>query len=385
MCIGIIGAGVQGFSTAVLLSQMHNISKIIICDRDCTLLKRVLEKINSEKVTCVICDVINLASKRLFFKDCDVIIDLLPPRYTLCVMDFALQIDANYINSAFDEPFWSELISHQVLSKHREFCEIKKSAFLGFGYSPGLTNIIIRKYCDIFDSIDSISIYGTYSYDEFSNDSPWIQTWSPEQATKDYLTKPCVFQNGKYLHVALFSEKECIDFGPFGQHLVSLHSHEEVYSIPRTIKKQIGTLRFKFQYNDFLEKLSRLGFLPDNTISLHGNIIRPFDLLVKLIPSPIRKYLDGVDFMAEDYITKIVFCGKAENQEQKFTVTVPVPRSYVSGIDPEVAVPLATMCQLLTHQQRYGIIFPEEISADLFLEKLEKISDFQESCHFEEV
>ena len=385
MEIGIIGAGVQGFSTAILLSTLSDVSRIILCDRDSMLLTFLSKKIHSRKINPVICDVTDLTDKITYFSNCDIIIDLLPPKYSLNVMNLALKINAHYINSAYDEPFWSEIVHNRELSMNEDFRQNNKTALLGFGYSPGLVNVITRKYCDMFDSIESVEFYGTYLNDEFDNASPWIIQWSPEQALKDYFTKPCVYCNGRYDFVELFSERELFDFGSFGVHSVCLHSHEEVYSIPRTIGKHIKSVRFKYQYNDFFEKLSRFGFLPTNSIDLNGQVVKPFDVLVHLVPKPLYYYLCDSQEPESDYVSIVVIVGMVHEKRLKFRITIPTPDCTIPQINPEVAIPIATACRLLSFGLNRGILFAEQVSSNLFLSELNKLTYFRESCTTEEI
>jgi len=87
------------------------------------------------------------------------------------------------------------------------------------------------------DTVKSIKIVGVNASDHTNKDTPWIQNWSPEQSLRDYFTKPCILENGSFRFPDIFSNRETVDFGCFGKHEVSLHSHEEVYSLPRTIGK----------------------------------------------------------------------------------------------------------------------------------------------------
>ncbi len=391
MDIGIIGAGVHGSAVALVFSMMKEINRITLCDNNSDVLTRVKQKINSEKITTYVLNADDTASMVQAFCGCEVIIDMLPPNLAPAVMKVAIIIKSHYINSAFEQPFWSELVNDRPLHFNAEFININKTAILGCGNSPGLVNVFVRKYCDAFDTIETIQIVGLSISGETNEDCPWVQNWSPEQSLRDYFTKPCILTNGRFSFLETFSNREIIDIGCFGKREVSLHSHEEVYSLPRNIRKGIRNCEFKYQFNDFLEKLSRLGFTPDNNIIIDGVEISPCTVLVGMIPVPVESYLREKSAPpTDDYVTKIFISGIKDKKRLSVCVTLPPLSEFMHDIlkyrmsNIEVALPIAVATKLMLSGLRYGIVFPEEIEPSVFISTLSEFVKYHEDVQFTE-
>ena len=377
-------------TVASVLAKLSYISRIILCDSNSGILGLVAKRISSEKIITRTLNANDTAQMIQTFNGCDVIIDMLPPRLAPSIMTIAIAVRTNYINSAFEQPFWNELISGAALSFSAEFKNIEKTAILGCGNSPGLVNVIVRKYCDKFDSIESVRIAGTNIANDKLINSPWIQYWSPEQALRDYFTRPCVLINGSYAFNNVFSERDSVDFGQYGSHIVSLHSHEEVYSLPRILRKGIRICEFKYQFNDFLEKLSRLGFTPNKYVVINGVKINLFDALVKLIPLPVENFIQedpNAAYCPEEYVTKISITGThidTQSYQRKINLILPPLWKATNALEQfgtkniDVAVPIAVGIKLLEKGLKHGIVFPEEIDPSSFLAVLNEFVDYHE-------
>ena len=124
---------------------------------------------------------------------------MLTPELSESILKIALQNDANYISTAFDEPFWSAIINGQELPYQKEFQEKGLVALLGCGDSPGLVNVFVKKYCDCFDKVTDIEMYGAYKKGASGLLLGWDPGWSQKQAYKDYISNPAVFRDGQFM------------------------------------------------------------------------------------------------------------------------------------------------------------------------------------------
>ncbi len=77
--------------------------------------------------------------------------------------------------------------------------------------------------------------------------SDWAPGWSPEIALADFAEPPMIFENGQYKTVPIFSRDEDYQFPePFGKILIASHSHEEPYTLPYYIGKNVKEVDFKY-------------------------------------------------------------------------------------------------------------------------------------------
>lgn len=124
----------------------------------------------------------------------NVVIDMVMPWMATYVMKGALKAKANYINTAFDDPYWDEFLLGtpiEDLTLCKEFKEAGLTALFGCGFAPGMTNILARRFADRLDSVESIKMRigkaniepGEGAYDWVLR--PWNPVWSPKQALID--------------------------------------------------------------------------------------------------------------------------------------------------------------------------------------------------------
>src|SRR6185503_9376948 len=89
-----------------------------------------------------------------------------------------------------------------------------RSALLGCGASPGVVNIVCRRYCDELDTVERIEIRAEFPVPaQKEMVKKWVPTWSPEQQYFDFCDSPCLFHDGKHEHMPQFYEPEEYDFG----------------------------------------------------------------------------------------------------------------------------------------------------------------------------
>ena len=200
----IVGAGGQGGPCASILSKDDSVEEIRLADIDLDAAEKVAKRINSEKIKIKQVDATNPDDVASIADGVDLVMDFVMPWMATFVMKGALKARAYYVNTAFDTPFWQELVAGKPLSLHDEFKEAGLTALLGCGMSPGFINVLIRQQCDKLDIVDSIRIRlgkhktGGGEYDDLINLEPW---WAPIQALKGCADNAVCFENGEYRYV----------------------------------------------------------------------------------------------------------------------------------------------------------------------------------------
>ena len=148
MKVLIVGAGGQGGPCTSILSKDDSVEEIRLVDIDLNVAERVAEKVNSEKIRIKKVDATNSDDVAKIAEGVDLVMDFVMPWMAPFVMKGALKAKACYVNTAFDTPFWEELVVGKPLSLHNEFKEAGLTALLGCGMSPGFINVLIRQQCD---------------------------------------------------------------------------------------------------------------------------------------------------------------------------------------------------------------------------------------------
>ncbi len=384
----VVGAGAQGGPCASILSRDAETTGVVLADLDGGLLKKVEQKIGNKKVTTARVDASNVNEIVEAGRECDLVIDLMPPWLAVNVMKAALEIGANYVNTAFDRPFWDQQVAGEPLEFADAFKNANLAALLGCGMTPGLLNVMVRYYTDKLDTVDSIRLrVGGRNINQDPYDhifEPWNPGWSPKQALIDCAAYPHVFKAGEYELVQPYAELEEWEFpDPIGELLVSHHSHEEVYSLPRTIGKGTSYCDFKYVVSYQPAVLVTLGLASQEELDLNGVKVKPIDLVTKLLPKPGNKFLEETRETAavssRNMFMSMTLCIEGEKNGSRAEYRVNCPRFGNPGEElfnrfgtaiVDVALPAVIGAKLISENGAKGIIFPEQLDPQRFIDRL---------------
>lgn len=388
MKVFLIGAGAQGGACASVLSRDGKVNEVVLADLDGELLKKVKEKINSEKLKTTQVDASDVKQIIEASRGCDLIIDLMPPWMAVNVMKAALEIGAHYVNTAFVEPFWSQQLAGEPLELSSAFKDSNLTALLGCGKAPGLLNIMTRLYTDKLDSVESVKFrVGSRFITEGPYDQllkPWNPGWSPKTALLDCAASPHVFSEGQYKLVEPYTGIEEWEFpAPIGKMLISQHSHEELYSIPINIGKGISYCDFKYIVAYQPAMMVTLGLASEEEIEFNGVKIKPVDFVTQFIPKTNNMFLEetlesAVKRMREKHFSMIaIIDGKKDGKKVQYVVNCPMYRDTGEELFKlfgtaivDVALPAVTGGKLIVEGAVKGVIFAEQLDPNRYLELL---------------
>ncbi len=384
MKVAIIGAGLQGEGCATILSRDNEITEIYLGDIDQNRLNLCKKNIHSNKLHIKLVDANDLEDLVAFLSNSDVCIDMLLPQYCPNVMKAALKVGINYINTAYDVPFWENILHGEELYLDKEFKDKGLTALLGCGDSPGLVNVFVKKYCDKLDKVDSIIIHGIYSNSEYDPLKIWNPGWSLKQAYIDFITPPYIYRNKKFIKMSPFSEIESVNYHDYGMHNIALHSHEEAYSLPRTIKN-LQNCEFKYEIDKYAATLYAFGFNRDKSIEINNYKINTLDFLFELIKELDSKKVNIDDVNSKDeYYSILEIFGVKNNQKKVYKVLLkPLYANRKEIIEKfgtlkiDVALPCVVGIKCL-EQAKKGVIFAEELDAEKFIAILNTYVKYEE-------
>lgn len=394
MKILIMGAGAQGSAAASILANDNGVDEVVLADFDKDLADRVVAKIGPEKFTTAKVNADNLDEIVALADGCDAIMDFVMPWHVPNVMNAALKVGAHYVNTAYDAPFWDQLVNGEELYLQKEFQEAGLTALLGCGGTPGLYNVVARLYADKLDTVDTIQFRCLTQHDDSIENKvkPWNPGWAPAQALIDYCSEPIIFENGEYKKVKPFNEPEIYDFGDILKNCWAVHhSHEEAYSIPHVFKdKGIKNCNFKYILDEQAATFFCMGFTPDNEIELNGQKIKPFDVLIALTEHPGDGFFEEQP-PAEDDQGTILWAQSAEiygtkdGEEKSYKVWIPgyflYPKEVYESCGTtlvNVALPAFVGIKMCIEGTKKGVIFAEELDPNRFLEIMkEKVPSYE--------
>lgn len=394
MKVLVMGAGKQGAAAASICAKDNVVESIILADINLELADKVAAKINSEKITTKMVNANEIDDIAAAAKGCDVIMDFCLPWHVPNVMQAALKAGTHYVNSAYDAPFWDQLVNGEKLYLYDEFEKAGLSALLGCGGCPGIYNVVARLYADKMDTVESVY----YKCLEVPNTSlenkvkPWNPGWAPAQALIDFSVEPIIFEDGKYKRMPIFSGLEYYDFkGTMPPCPAAYHSHEEAYQTPYCFKdKGIKNCNFKYLVDEQAATFVKMGFVPDKVIKVDGQQVKPFDVLISMVEKASDGFLNEVPPTGNEkfellYPQCTEVNGTKDGKPVSYTVMIdyfyahPIECYNACGcLGVSVALPVVLGAKMLIEGAKKGVIFAEELNPNRFMELVyEKIPSFE--------
>lgn len=393
MKVIIVGAGGQGGACASILARQDEIDEIRLVDLKEETAKAVADQIGSPKIKTGSVNATNSEDVARAAAGVDVVIDMVMPWMVPYVLKGALLAKANYINTAFDVPYWDEFLEGkgpEALSLSKEFKEAGLTALFGCGFAPGWTNVLARRFANRLDKVDSIKmrigkgakIPGEHPYDWALR--PWNPGWSPKQALIDCASPTYALEEGKYVQYPPFGGLEMWDFPqPVGTLPVTHHSHEEIYSMPSTFPG-VKYVDFKYYLMYQPAMLYAQGLCSQEEIEVGGVKVKPLDVVTALIPPPVNNVFGATDeqlaYADKTAFIELVVEVAGEKDGKKVAWTANCPKMNAPGPELKklygtalvyVALPLAVGTLLLGEEEHEkGIIFADQLDAEGFIDRM---------------
>ena len=387
--ITIIGAGVQGSTIALFLTQNPEVSQIICSDISLDRAKRLKDKLKSDKISPAKADAANIDELLKVTKGADVVVNATVPRYNLKIMDAALRNGAHYVDLAADAPVKISVLKELELSP--KWKDAGLTAVINQG-GPFVMNVLVRHAADRLDKVDSIRLRFGWKYltkeKELVQAWEWEPRWSPEVALEEWAPEPVIFEEGKFKQIPRFSGVEEYTFpDPVGPIILSFIEYEPVFTLPRFIGKGVRYVDCKITLDFPVATLIELGFADDKPVELKGGIrVVPKDVLLAMVPPPVEAR-DKVETGEIDAIGCYLAEVSGEVAGEKTTYTMyridrgsDVVRRY-GAVWSDVAIPASITATMLAKGEikTKGVFPPECLEPKPFLTKLaEKGVVFQE-------
>ena len=322
----VVGCGAQGKVISTYLSKSSEVEGVLLGDVNVEASRLHANRVGSRKLSAHKLNAGDVNAVAKLAEGSDIIVNAVPPRFNLALMDAALKSGTDYVDLAFGPPY--DTFDKQM-QKDALFKERKLTALTSTGSSPGIVNVVAAHAADELDAVKSIRL----RIGDVMRSSEPVSTWSPDTMLGDMAEEPIVYENGQYKRVPPFSGEEVFNFPPpVGPQPTFMHVHEEAITLPRFIGKGLSYLDIKLGTPDMplIKSLVDLGLCRTDPVDVDGVKVIPRNLLLRLFPpTPTpeeihTKLASGIITDAyQTYVIEIV--GVKGNGTITYTYTVTAP------------------------------------------------------------
>lgn len=361
--------GGYGIIGRVVVSDLFKTCKnceIIVAGRNLKKAQECASSYKSSRVKAAKVDIKNINQTAKLLKDADVAVNCVQYYFNLQIMKACLKAKIDYLDlgGLFH-------MTKKQLKLHKAFGKIGKTAILGCGATPGITNVLASYGSSTLKKINSIEIvFADIDYTKY--DKAFILPYSFHTIVDEYEKKPAVYRNKKLIFVEPGSGIKTYDFKLFGKQKGFYTLHSELATFPASFKdKGIKNIEFRVtfdeEFNEVIENLIELGFTSNSLIEFGDKKFKVINItslmMDRLLPKPTTRIKDKemlrVDFNKGKLKMDAVI---------KSTHNVPAG-TYDTGI------PCSIIAQMLSENliKKKGVYPPERvINPVVFFKELKK-------------
>jgi len=266
------GAGAMGRITARDLVETSPLNdEIVIADYDFAKADALAKSYDDPRVWALRVNVKDHAGAAKALAGAFVLINAVQYQLNLEVMELALEIKSHYIDlgGLFH-------VTRKQLGLHDRFKAIGRTALLGMGAAPGITNILARYAADRLDTVTEIHArVGSMDRTRYEPKPALAASYSLKTILEEFSFKPAVFTGGKFTFVEPLSGNAPHRFPqPIGLCRPMYTIHSEVATLPFSFKgKGVREVSFKIAFDP--EFVDRVRFLRDLGMASHDPVEVP--------------------------------------------------------------------------------------------------------------
>lgn len=279
-----LGCGITGLVCVEHLSRNEAIDEIVLADFRTEPAQSLVSRLKSDKLSVAKVDAKDPKAVKRVLSGSDLLISSIPSELNTRVMEQALSVGTDYIDYSVTQ---EAIDDFDRVSKMCEDAGV--TAVTGMGADPGISDIFARYAANKLDSAYEAHVRDGDNGSAEGHD--FFTLWSPLDMMEEVTIPAAVFKDGKITFLPPLHEKEIYDFPePIGPLPVYNTTHEETYLMPKFIKG-IRNADFKIAIDDnFVEianMIRKLGMHSLKPIDVKGVQIRPLDVVVALMPTPV--------------------------------------------------------------------------------------------------
>jgi saccharopine dehydrogenase-like NADP-dependent oxidoreductase len=378
MNILILGVGMQGKAALHDLCQQPRVKRIVAADSDLEALRRhVAKRGYGDRVACERVAAEDVASlSRLMTTGTDVVIDLLPSRFSPLVGRAALEARVHLVNTVYVLPEMRKLEA-QIAAAGLTFLP-------EFGMDPGIDLVLLGRAASLFDSIETIDSYGAGIPEPGADDNPlrYKVTWTFAGVLRAYMRGGRLVRENRVVEIGsreMFSpdnvhEVEIPGLGRFEAYANGdALPYAAMLGIDPLRLQRLGRYSFRWPgHCDFWKKLIDLGLLDDEPLEFNGITVNKRDFLAAAIEPHIRLG----DKERDIAVIRIDVSGVKDGRKRRVVLQVIDYRDLDSGftaMNRTVGFTAAIGAQLIADGRlaRRGLLSPlRDVPYELFRDEL---------------
>ncbi len=306
-----------------------------------------------------------------------VVINTAPYAGNLAVMEAALLAQTHYID--LGGLFHT---TRQQLGLDQRFQAIARTALLGMGAAPGISNILARYAADQLEQVQEIHLrVAGIDRTRYDAEPALAVSYSLKTILEESSFSPAVFSKGEFQFVNQMSGAKPLKFpSPVGVQSPMYTLHSEVATLPLSFANQgVQEVSFKIAFDpDFIAKvkfLRDLGFASSQPIAVSGGQVAPIDVANYLAmhqptPQPVGK-------LKQYEVIRAIVKGKKSGKKVTWIVDCHTPGmpEWGIGLDIDTGAPPAIAAQMLARGEitQTGTVPPEvAVPPDLFFQHLKR-------------
>lgn len=252
------GYGIIGSSVARDLFRTSRDCRITIAGRDTAKTHSFARSFASKRVVGRSVDISDTEELTRCLKAADVVINCVQYSLNISVMRVCIRAKTNYVD--LGGMFHT---TKKQLKLDGAFKRIKRTAIIGIGAAPGISNLLAAYGSRSLKKVTVIDI--AFAGSDHTESPPFVLPYSFKTLVDEYTEQPAVFRNGKIIYVTPRSGRKKYDFGRFGRQEGFLVLHSEIATLPAFFRhKGIRTVEFRATFSRYfsktIETLIDLGF-----------------------------------------------------------------------------------------------------------------------------
>ena len=329
------------------------------------------------RVRAIRIDVTDRAAAAAALAGAAVVVNTVQYQLNLDVMEAALAVGAHYVDigGLFH-------MTRRQLELDGRFKAIRRTALLGMGAAPGITNLLARHAAERLDEVREIHLrLGSMDRTRYQPTPALAVAYSLKTILEEFSMAPAVFTGGEFAFVEPMSGARPHRFPPpVGLRRPMFTIHSEVATLPlsyrdRGVREVSFKIAFDPEFTDRVRFLRDLGMASHELIDVAGVKVRPVDVVNKVAMNqpPVRQ----VGKLDQYEVVRAIVKGLRKGKKVTWVVechTRGLPEWGI-GLDIDTGSPPAIAAQLLAAGEVTvtGAVPPEvAVPCEPFFERLKR-------------
>jgi len=364
------GCGITGLVCAEELSKNKKVTELVLADMNTGPAEEMAKRLNNDRISVVKVDASDEKALKKLMKGTDAFVSAISWMLNMKVILVAAKTNTNYVDFSMSYPYdW-------VDEPKKYIGETDATLLTCMGEDPGITDVFARHAADKLDRVDRIRVMdgdnGSVSGCDF------FSLWSPSDMMDEVTTKAGIFKDGQMTFAAPLSSRDTYEFPqPIGKLQVFNTDHEEVFLMSKLIKG-VKDVDFRIaiddQFVNIVKTMHLVGMDKKDKIDVRGVKVAPIDVLTTLMPRPtdfIGKVKGYAGIVVE---TTGMKNGKKQmirkslllSHEKAFELSNSNATGFLVGLGGAIGTEMLLDGEI----KQKGVVFPEWLPTDRFLERL---------------